>query len=230
MSGMRRAPRPSHGPAAIASSPWIVVCAGLVVMVVLLFVALGAYRGRSPAVDDGPPPAGLPLPQAPVTPSDLSSTPLPERAPVLPGLSPRASGPPPSTPAMSRPPPVGPTVAPTSLRPSAGVPPQQPPAVSGRYRVVQSFDGGFIGEVLIVNASGADHGWTVRFDFAGGRLVTAWVEGVPQGTLRQSDGSFTYVSGVDVPAGGSVALRFHLERASTTPRGCTVDGVRCSGF
>ncbi|MFF0231027.1 cellulose binding domain-containing protein [Micromonospora sp. NPDC005254] len=230
MSGMRRASRPSHGPAAIASSPWIVVCAGLVVMVVLLFVALGAYRGRSPAVDDGPPPAGLPLPQAPVTPSDLSSTPLPERAPVLPGLSPRASGPPPSTPAMSRPPAVGPTVAPTSLRPSAGVPPQQPPAVSGRYRVVQSFDGGFIGEVLIINASGVDRGWTVRFEFAGGRLVTTWVEGVPQGTVRQFDGGFTYVSGVDVPAGGSVALRFHLERASTRPRGCTVDGARCSGF
>lgn len=230
MSGMRRAPRPSHGPAAIASSPWIVACAGLVVMVVLLFVALGAYRGRSPARDDGPPPAGLPLPQAPVAPSDASSTPLPERAPVLPGLSPRASGPPPSTPAMSRPPAVGPTVAPTSLRPSTGASPQQPRAMSGRYRVVQSFDGGFIGEVLIVNASGADHGWTVRFDFAGGRLVTAWVEGVPQGTLRQSDGSFTYVSGVDVPADGSVPLRFHLERASTTPRGCTVDGVRCSGF
>ncbi|MGC4821276.1 cellulose binding domain-containing protein [Micromonospora sp. DT63] len=230
MSGMRRAPRPSHGPAAIASSPWIVACAGLVVMVVLLFVALGAYRGRSPASDDGPPPAGLPLPQAPVAPSDQSSTPLPERAPVRPGLSPRASGPPPSTPAMSRPPAVGPTAAPTSGRPSTGASSPRPPAVSGRYRVMQSFDGGFIGEVLIVNASGADHGWTVRFDFSGRRLVTAWVEGVPQGTLRQSDGSFTYVSGVDVPAGGSVALRFHLERASTTPRGCTVDGVRCSGF
>ncbi|MGC4880483.1 cellulose binding domain-containing protein [Micromonospora sp. DT43] len=229
MSGMRRASRPSRGPAAIASSPWIVACAGLVVMLVLLFVALGAYRGRSPAPDDGPPPAGLPLPQVPVVPSDTSSTPLAERSPALPGLSPRASGPPPSTPAMSRPPVVGPTVASTSARPSTGAP-QRPPAVSGRYRVVQSFDGGFIGEVLIVNASGAAHGWTVRFDFAGGRLVTAWVEGVPQGTLRQSDGSFTYVSGVDVPAGGSVPLRFHLERASTTPRGCTVDGVRCGGF
>ncbi|WP_244295272.1 cellulose binding domain-containing protein [Micromonospora orduensis] len=96
---------------------------------------------------------------------------------------------------------------------------------------MQSFDGGFIGEVLIVNASGVRRGWTVRFEFsAGGRLVTTWVEGVPQGTVRQFDGGFTYVSGVDVPPGGSAALRFHLERASVTPRGCTVDGVRCSGF
>ncbi|WP_422735866.1 cellulose binding domain-containing protein [Micromonospora sp. WMMD729] len=231
MSGMRRAPRPSsHGPAAIASSPWIVVGAGVVVMVVLLFVALGAYRGRSPARDGGPPPAaGLPLPQAPASPSELSPTPLAENSALLPGLSPRASGLPPSAPVTSRPPTVGPPVAPTSARPSTR-PPQQPPAVSGRYRVVQSFDGGFIGEVLIVNASGVDRGWTVRFEFAGGRLVTTWVEGVPQGTVRQFDGGFTYVSGVDVPAGGSVALRFHLERAATTPRGCTVDGVRCSGF
>jgi hypothetical protein len=108
MSGMRRAPRPSHGPAAIASSPWSVVFAGVVVMVVLLFVALGAYRGRSPARDDGPPPA------------------------------------------------VGPTAASSSARPSTRVP-QRPPAVSGRYRVVQSFDGGFIDEVLIVNSSGVHH-------------------------------------------------------------------------
>jgi hypothetical protein len=231
MSGMRRAPRPSHGPAAIASSPWIVVAAGVVVMVVLLFVALGAYRGRSPARDDGPPPAGLPLPQAPVSPTDLSPTPLPENSALLPGLSPRASGSPPGAPVTSGAPTVGPTVVPTSARPSTRPPPQQQAsAVSGRYRVVQSFDGGFIGEVLIVNASGVDRGWTVRFEFAGGRLVTTWVEGVPQGTVRQFDGGFTYVSGVDVPAGGSVALRFHLERASTTPRGCTVDGVRCSGF
>ncbi|MET8353900.1 MULTISPECIES: cellulose binding domain-containing protein [unclassified Micromonospora] len=102
--------------------------------------------------------------------------------------------------------------------------------MSGRYRVVQSFDGGFIGEVLIVNRAVEDRGWTVRLDFGGGRLVTAWVEGVPQGTVRQTDGGFTYASGVDVPAGGSASLRFHLERSSTTPRGCTVDGVRCIGF
>ncbi|PWR09634.1 cellulose-binding protein [Micromonospora acroterricola] len=223
---MRRAPRPSRGPAAIASSPWIVVLAGIVVMVVLLFVALGAYRGRSPAPDDPAvlPPA-LPLPQGSVPPtaptSPRSSTP-PLRPP---GLSPRATGLPPSAPVGTRPP----TGAPTSTRP-ATPPAQRPPAVSGRYRVVQSFDGGFIGEVLIVNAAGEDRGWTVRLDFGGGRVVTAWVEGVPQGTLRQTDGGFTYASGVDVPAGGSASLRFHVERAPTQPRGCTVDGARCTGF
>ncbi|MFJ6167415.1 cellulose binding domain-containing protein [Micromonospora orduensis] len=226
MSGMRRARRQSSGPVAIASSPWIVVLAGVVVMVVLLIVALGAYRGRSPAPDAGSPPPALPVPSVPADEPTPTPTPTGSSAPALvPGLSPRASGVPSSGPAVSRAPTAGaaPTRAPTRA--------PQAPAVGGRYRVVQSFDGGFIGEVLIVNASAAGRGWTVRFEFSGGgRLVTAWVEGVPQGTVRTFDGGFTYVSGVDVSPGGSAALRFHLERASVMPRGCTVDGVRCSGF
>ncbi|RAO04038.1 cellulose binding domain-containing protein [Micromonospora noduli] len=228
MSGMRRVPRPPHGPVAIATSPWIVVGAGVVVMVVLLIVALGAYRGRSPAPDGAQPPA-LPVPSAVVAPSVPTSVPSP--APVLPGISGRASGLPPSAVGSGSPsadPTVGP-IRPTATRsPSRAAPVQ--PAVTGRYRVVQSFDGGFIGEVAMVNTSARSRGWTVRLEFSGGRLVTAWVEGVPQGTVRQSDDGFTYVSGVEVSPGGSVSLRFHMERASSTPRECTVDGVRCDGL
>ncbi|WP_410816077.1 cellulose binding domain-containing protein [Micromonospora sp. 050-3] len=226
MSGMRRVPRPPHGPVAIATSPWIVVGAGVVVMVVLLIVALGAYRGRSPAPDGAQPPA-LPVPSAVVAPSVATSVPSP--APVLPGISGRASGLPPSAAAGSGSPTVGPTGKPTATRsPSRAA--QGQPAMTGRYRVVQSFDGGFIGEVAMVNTSARSRGWTVRLEFSGGRLVTAWVEGVPQGTVRQSDNGFTYVSGVEVSPGGSVSLRFHMERASHTPRECTVDGARCNGF
>ncbi|MDG4811306.1 cellulose binding domain-containing protein [Micromonospora sp. WMMD1120] len=223
---MRRVPRSSHGPVAIASSPWIVVGAGVVVMVVLLIVALSAYRGRSPAPDGALPPT-LPVPStvaAPSAPTTVSSP-----APALPGLSGRASGLPPSPTPSSPSPSVAPPKAPVVTRsPSRAVPDQ--PAMTGRYRVVQSFDGGFIGEVSMVNRSSRSRGWTVRLEFGGGRLVTTWVEGVPQGTVRQFDGGFTYASGVDVPPGGSVSLRFHLERAPSTPRGCTVDGARCSGF
>ncbi|WCN79788.1 cellulose binding domain-containing protein [Micromonospora sp. LH3U1] len=225
MSGMRRAPRLSNGPVAIVSSPWIVVGAGVVVMVVLLFVALGAYRGRSPAPGGASLPPALPPPSVVAAPS----APGPASAPVRPGLSGRASGLPPSATAGSVSPPAGRTGAPTVTR-SPSRAPQGQPAVSGRYRVVQTFDGGFIGEVSMVNSSAQSRGWTVRLEFSGGRLVTTWVEGVPQGTLRQTDGGFTYVSGVDVRPGGSVSLRFHLERTSGTPRECTVDGVRCSGF
>ncbi|KAB1923254.1 cellulose-binding protein [Micromonospora noduli] len=226
---MRRVPRPPHGPVAIATSPWIVVGAGVVVMVVLLIVALGAYRGRSPAPDGAQPPA-LPVPSAVVAPSVPTSVPSP--APVLPGISGRASGLPPSAAGSGSPsadPTVGPIGKPTATRsPSRAAPVQ--PAMTGRYRVVQSFDGGFIGEVAMVNTSARSRGWTVRLEFSGGRLVTAWVEGVPQGTVRQSDDGFTYVSGVEVSPGGSVSLRFHMERASSTPRECTVDGVRCDGL
>lgn len=231
MSGMRRVPRLSRGPAAIVSSPWIMVGAGVVVMVVLLFVALGAYRGPSPAPGAASVPPALPLPSAVAAPSAPARVSSP--APVVPGLSGRASGLPPSAGLGSRSPSAGPSVGstpgPTATR-SPSRAPQGQPAVSGRYRVVQSFDGGFIGEVLMVNASAESRGWTVVFEFSGGRLVTTWVEGVPQGTVRQTDGGFTYVSGVDVRPGGSVSLRFHLERASSIPRECTVDGVRCSGF
>ncbi|MEW2432328.1 cellulose binding domain-containing protein [Micromonospora sp. NPDC047644] len=230
MSGMRRVPRPSHGPVAIATSPWVVVGAGVVVMVVLLIVALGAYRGRSPAPDGAQPPA-LPVPSVPPVPSASTSASSP--APVLPGISGRASGLPSSAAAGSGSPSAGPTAGPTGkpspmLSPSRVAPGQ--PAMIGRYRVVQSFDGGFIGEVAMVNTSNRSRGWTVRLEFAGGRLVTSWVEGVPQGTIRQFDDGFTYVSGVDVPPGGSVSLRFHMERAPTTPRECTVDGARCNGL
>ncbi|MCX5121592.1 cellulose binding domain-containing protein [Micromonospora sp. NBC_00362] len=230
MSGMRRVPRPPHGPVAIATSPWIVVGAGVVVMVVLLIVALGAYRGRSPAPDGARPPA-LPVPSAVAAPSVPTSVPSP--APVLPGISGRASGLPPSVAAGSGSPSADPTAGPIG-KPTATRSPSRAasgqPAMTGRYRVVQSFDGGFIGEVAMVNTSTRSRGWTVRLQFLGGRLVTAWVEGVPQGTIRQSDDGFTYVSGVDVSPGGSVSLRFHLERASSTPRECTVDGARCSGL
>ncbi|PYC76260.1 cellulose-binding protein [Micromonospora arborensis] len=226
---MRRVPRLPRGPVAIVSSPWIVVGAGVVVMVVLLFVALGAYRGRSPAPDGAPVPPALPLPSAVAAPSAPTSVSASSPAPVLPGLSGRASGLPPSAVAGSRSPSGSSSVGPTVTRSPSRVP-QGRPAVSGRYRVVQSFDGGFIGEVSIVNASAESRGWTVVLEFSGGRLVTTWVEGVPQGTVRQNGSGFTYVSGVDVRPGGSVSLRFHLERTSSTPWVCTVDGVRCSGF
>ncbi|MEW1586510.1 cellulose binding domain-containing protein [Micromonospora vinacea] len=224
---MRRVPRPPHGPVAIATSPWIVVGAGVVVMVVLLFVALGAYRGRSPAPDGARPPA-LPVPSAVVVvPSVPTSVASP--VPALPGISGRASGLPPSAVATSGSPSVGSSGRPTATRSPSRASSGQP-AMTGRYRVVQSFDGGFIGEVAMVNASARSRGWTVRLEFSGGRLVTAWVEGVPQGTIRESDDGFTYVSGVEVSPGGSVSLRFHMERASSTPRECTVDGVPCGGL
>ncbi|MFC4017666.1 cellulose-binding protein [Micromonospora sp. GCM10011542] len=237
MSGISRASRPSRGRTVVASSPWIVVFAGVVVMVVLLVVALGAYRGRSPAPDAAAEPypaVPLPLPPSPASPTAGSPTPPTSppptptpTPPALPGLSPRATGLPTRSPVAS--PTSAGAVVSVSARPPARPAPPQPPAVTGRYRVVQSFDGGFIGEVLISNAAGDGRSWTARLGFPGGRLVTAWVEGMPQGTAREFDGGFTYTSGAEVPAGGTATLRFHIERAATKPSECRVDSFGCAG-
>ncbi|MER7457466.1 cellulose binding domain-containing protein [Micromonospora sp. NPDC126480] len=223
MSGMRRAPRSSRVTAAVASSPWIVVAAGVVVMIVLLVVAVGAYRGRSGDGVDTPleppaPPLLLPEPSAPTG----SPAPSPSR-PVRPGLSPRASVPP-TTGVAS---PSVPTRAATATAGAPSPAPPPPTGMTGRYRVVDSFDGGFIGEVLIRNATADRRGWTVRLAYPGGRFVTAWVEGVEQGTATPFDGGFTYRSGVDVAPGGTATLRFHMERTDFRPTSCTVDGRPC---
>lgn len=224
MSGTRRA-RPSPG-AAIASSPWIVVSIGVIVMVVLLVVALGAARGRRTYADIPPPDPAMSLPALPaatVTPAPASAS-----ASAAPGLSPR------STVLSGRPTPSPSTMTgagsgrPSSSSPSAPVPPSP---VTGRYAVVDTFDGGFIGEVRLVNTGGAAHGWTVRLTFDRGRLAASWVDGAEQGTGGFTDGVFTYRGGVDLAPGASVALRFHFENTGTTrPGNCTVDGSPCSGL
>ncbi|QGN47876.1 cellulose-binding protein [Micromonospora sp. WMMC415] len=220
MSGLRRAPRSSRATAAIVSSPWILVAAGVVVMIVLLVIALGAYRSRSGA-DTAPAPPAPPLllPEAP--PPSSSAAPSPTGA-VQPGLSPRTSVQP--TTGVARPPHPTPGVTSRAAHPTS---PPPPAGTTGRYRVVNSFDGGFIGEILVRNGSAERRGWTVRLTYAGGRFVTAWVEGTEQGKATPTEGGFTYRSGVDVAPGGSATLRFHMERTESRPTGCTVDGVPC---
>ncbi|WP_254909948.1 cellulose binding domain-containing protein [Micromonospora sp. NBS 11-29] len=148
--------------------------------------------------------------------------------PVVPGLSPR------STVLPARPTPAASTVVPPGGVRSAAPPSPPPPppsVVTGRYAVVSSFDGGFIGEVRLVNTGRAAQGWTVRLTFPQGRLVTAWAEGIEQGTFGADGSTFTYRSGVDLAAGASVPVRFHFERTGTTrPDACTVDGVTCAGL
>ncbi|MFI5851525.1 cellulose binding domain-containing protein [Micromonospora chalcea] len=230
MSHKRRSgPQPG---AAMTSSPWILVATGVVVMVVLLAVALGSVRGRStfPAADPADP--LMPLPHMPLTPTAASATgpsSVSATAPVMPGLSPRSTVLPAApTPAASTPSPRA--VARPVLPPS---PPQSvapPSAVTGRYSVQSAFDGGFIGEVLLVNTARTHRGWTVRALFPGGRLVTAWVEGAEQGVFRFDDGVFTYRSGFDLAPGQSLPVRFHIERAGTRPASCTVDGAPCAAW
>lgn len=232
MSGTRR--RTARSATALASSPWVVVATGVVVMVVLLVVALAASRSREPgSARPADLPATVALPDLPSRSPSRAAVALP--APVVPGLSPRRSDPPPAPTPSGVPVPSAGGAAGQSGPASAPAPPPPPPRalVTGRYRVMEAWDGGFIGEVLLSNAAAGPRSWTVRLvPPAGSRLVTSWVEGAPQGSARMSDGVFTYTSGADLGGGASVPLRFHFERngGNTRPSGCTVDGNACTGL
>ncbi|MEV0157877.1 cellulose binding domain-containing protein [Micromonospora sp. NPDC050686] len=221
----------------VSSSPWVLVALGVAVMVVLLVVALGAYRARTPASDalPAPPEATMSLPELPPSSAGDTAGPPP---PVRPRLSPRSTALPAPTTAPAVPtasggtagPGAGPPPVPSSAPPPSPPPPSPPPTVTGSYRVVDRFDGGFIGEVLVSNASGRAQGWTVRLTFPSARLVTAWIEGAPQGGVSRSGDTWTFTSGVDLSPGASVPLRFHLERSGTgtRPSGCTTNGTPCA--
>ena len=211
--------RALSGPALRELLPWLPTLLGVCALIALLIIAATRFAS-SPEVRAVPPaPPFLPVPaQTPTT----SATPV-------------------SAPPSSRPGPrMRPATATTSPRPARSssrattAPAPAPGPVSGRYRVVDSYDNAFIGEVLVANSSGRDSNWRVelRFPPAVGDLITSWVESAPQATLRRSGDSFIWSSGVPVPARGQVALRFHFSRSGSgnLPSACTVNGQGCSGL
>ncbi|MGC5331317.1 cellulose binding domain-containing protein [Micromonospora sp. DT62] len=226
MSGTRRTSSKSYGMTAIASSPWIVVSVGVAVMVVLLAIALGAYRGRGPAFDAQP---GPPLPTVGLAdPEPSAASPTVTRSPRATATqSGRSTSRPTatrSTPARSSAPP---SPTPSGSEETALVAPPSVSPLTGRYRVVESYADGFVGEVLVGNTSSAGREWTTRLTFPGARLGGAWIEGAPQGTAQRIDDGFTYRSGGDLPGGASVTLRFYVQGTQSRPTSCTVDGVSC---
>ncbi|MGW4501696.1 cellulose binding domain-containing protein [Micromonospora sp. NPDC004336] len=225
MSGIRRASSRSYGTTAIASSPWIVVSVGVGVMVVLLVIALGAYRGRGPAYEaqPGPPDPTLALPDPRPSASSPATTSSPSR---------RESASSSARPSRSVRPTPGPSRTPSPTASASAdavlvVPPSSPSPLSGRYRVVEQFHGGFVAEVQVSNTSSTARGWTARLVFPGGRLGSAWLEGTVQGTASRTEDGFTYRSGQHLAGGASVTLRFHVENADSRPTSCTVDGGAC---
>ncbi|WP_223884232.1 cellulose binding domain-containing protein [Micromonospora craniellae] len=204
---------------------------GLLAMVVLLVIAIGAYRGPGPEFGPAPPgpAAAPPIPERASSAGREAASPP---APAVPGLSPRKTDPPsgagtaspkPSSSPASEAPPVA------SAPPRSSAPPSAKPApFEARYQVMNTFQGGFIAEVLIRNTARSDQGWVARVEYSGGRVVTAWLEGVPQGTFSGRRGTLTYRSGPDLAAGATVALRFHIEFADPSPVSCAVSGRACS--
>jgi hypothetical protein len=216
--------RAPTGPTLRELLPWLPTLAGVCALIVLLIFA--ATRFTSPPEARAVPPARPFLPVPPVSPAAV----LPSSAPAaVPVSSPAA----PATSERTRP--DRQVTVPASPRRTRTTPPAAPAPspVSGRYRVVDSYDDAFIGEVLVVNSSGRDAGWRVelRFPAAVGDLITSWVESAPQATLRRSGDSYIWSSGVPAPAGGQVALRFHFSRSGSgnRPATCTVNGSNCTG-
>lgn len=198
-------------------APEVATGLGLGLVAAMLMITLGPDRRQAEPL---PPPPGPFLPPVSAAAPALSDPPS-DRDPAMTGAA--------AAPTSTRPAP------PSQFRPATRPPTTPPPApdVTGRYRVVDSFDDGFIGEVLVTNTGGRDRDWKVRLRFAGNvtALRTSWVESAPQATLTVSGGTFTWTSGVGVRAGSDVALRFHFSRSGSgdRPRSCTVNGTACTG-
>lgn len=209
--------------------PWVVVAAltGLALIAVLL-VLLPADRPVGPL--PAPPPPFLPGVAQPASRASAPPTP-PASAPVTATTVTATTATAPESPATTRPP--ARPAAPSRARPSTAPRPTPPPdaPVRGRYRVVDSFPDGFIGEVLVTNSSPRDRDWTVRLAFPGtvGDLRTSWVESAPQATLSTAGDTFVWSSGVPVAAGSTAVLRFHFARSGDDerPLSCTVNGTAC---
>ena len=224
-------PRPDRPRRLLDLIIWLPTFAGVAVLVAVLAFVGGRVLGAS---DE--PTALLP---PPVPPSAPSGPDLP--APLWPPTEPGASaGAVPVDRTRPAGPPAGPAQASTARPPAATRPPAtRPPAtalpagpVTGSYRVLNSYDDAFIAEVLVSNAAGQASDWTVVLRFPGpvGELITSWVESAPQATLTSSGQTYRWRSGVPVPVGSSVPLRFHFARSGTgnLPTSCTVNGTPCT--
>jgi hypothetical protein len=214
----------------------VAVALGVCALVGLLLIAAAPFSS-SPKPQLGPPPQPF-LPAEPpalvnLSPSsDLQSTPAgPSGAGAPTGTG--GAGPADEEPANVRPTEAEPTAS--TPRPSpARTTPTPPGPVTGRYRVVDSFEDGFIGEVRVSNASDRENDWVVRLRFPAnvGELKASWVESAPQATLSRSGSWYVWSSEVPLSAHGQALLRFHYARSGPgdVPAACTVNGAACSGL
>jgi hypothetical protein len=214
--------RAPGGPALRQLLPWLPTLLGVCALIALLIIAATRFTSSPDVRAAPPPPPFLPAPAltspSPAGPSAAAS--------AAPATRPGRQMQPATVTASPRP-------ARTSRRAATAAPAPSPGPVSGRYRVVDSYDDAFIGEVLVANSSRRDSDWRVelRFPAAVGDLITSWVESAPQAALRRSGDSYIWTSGAPVPARGQVALRFHFSRtgAGDQPSACTVNGRSCTG-
>lgn len=128
--------------------------------------------------------------------------------------------PPTTQPPTSAPPTTAPpTTAPPTTAPPTSAPPTTPApggACSASYRTVNSWPGGFQGEVTVRAGTSAINGWTVQWTLAGGQTITQ----VWSGTLTSSGSSVTVRNASyngAVPASGSTTFGFIASGTASTP-------------
>jgi hypothetical protein len=205
--------------------PWIPAIVGLGIVASLLLAVLllrpaggtdtpTAGRVTTPAVQPPAAPVLTPVPPSPsasVTPRSVSPRP---RSPAAPS---RVA-----------------TVATATRSAVAGAPRTVPPAdVTGRYRVVSTYQMEFIAEVLVSNAWGSPRHWSVQLRFGSnvGTLRAFWVNAQEQPSMRRSGDSYIFTSSVPLAARSSAALRMRFDRwgPNIMPESCTTNGLTCAG-
>ncbi|MEN3611121.1 cellulose-binding protein [Plantactinospora sp. ZYX-F-223] len=224
------APEPTR-PRLLAAAPWIVVLAGVLVMIVLFAFASGFLTGDRRT-------SGAPDPAWPFAPGSTPSPVDSATDPASPGGSPSA-GPRTPTPTATRPNGGGkpaasraapPRTTPPQARPTSSAP-KPPEPLTGRYRVLAEYRDSFIAEVLVRNEAGSAQSWTVELRFRNevDDLWGFWVEGAPRPSVDRDDGRWIFRSGAPLPSGRSDPLRFQFEHwgDGERPISCTVNGRAC---
>jgi hypothetical protein len=129
--------------------------------------------------------------------------------------------PPPTTPPATTPPPPPPTTAPPST------PPAQGGGAKCTYSVVNSWSGGFQGQVVVSNTgSSAISGWKLGWSWSGSPQITSlWNGVVSQSGSTVSVTNAPYNS--TISPGSSVTVGFVANGANATPSGLTLNGASC---
>ncbi|MFC7757468.1 cellulose binding domain-containing protein [Catellatospora bangladeshensis] len=135
---------------------------------------------------------------------------------------------------------AGPVPSPTAPPPTSALPPSSAeagktgtntvPALSVSYRTVESFPGGYIGEITIRPGPGGLTGWTATVDLPAGALVTSAWDRID---FRQDGGRVTLTpqqAHRRLPAGRDFTFAFQVgdQSGATRPDGCAVNSTSCS--
>ncbi|GII25985.1 hypothetical protein Pme01_55820 [Planosporangium mesophilum] len=126
----------------------------------------------------------------------------------------QSTTPPTTTPPTTTPPTPPPTTAPPTTPPPGG---GQPGTCTATYRAVNSWPGGFQGEVTVANnGSTTLNGWTVRMTLASGQTISSLWNGTNTGTTGEVTVKNAAYNGT-LAANASTTFGFTATGSSATP-------------